>query len=102
MWNHFRVLSIATNDFPGWRGFAADPGLCCVTPWGYEYCGNLSHLAKLGTTEIGKKSRLVQSVLNALVFVADGHEFLAGQAEIQLPGEHGGLVRLRHRGSLVH
>jgi len=52
LWNPFRVRPIATNASPGWRGFAADPGLCCVTPLGYSIRGNQSFLGKLGTTEI--------------------------------------------------
>jgi len=51
LWNPFRVRPIATNASPGWRGFAADPGLRCPTPAGYSIRGNQSFLAKLGTTE---------------------------------------------------
>lgn len=34
LWNPFRVRWIRGDRNPGWRGCAADPGLCCETPLG--------------------------------------------------------------------
>jgi len=41
----FQGSFISTNDYPGWRGFAAYPGLRCATPVGlmrsmqtWNYC----------------------------------------------------------------
>ena len=47
------VRPIVSNLFPGWRDFAADPGLRCLTPLGYLFCRNRTHLAKFGTSEFG-------------------------------------------------
>ena len=51
LWNPFRVLPIRMNHYPGWRGFAAYPGLCCETPLEYTPCGNHTYFAKLRTTD---------------------------------------------------
>jgi len=38
----FQGSFISTNDYPGWRGFAAYPGLRCATPSGYSLYGKSS------------------------------------------------------------